>query len=100
MRCHFKSYVRLLDVLFVIISDASIKRTAFELTTVPSTVTLYHYNQPFDQAQVFHALSNLHNLFLTRGAGFMKVARTSLLQQSIDPEVLARAKSGTHSRRN
>lgn len=91
MRCHFKSYVRLLDPIMTIATDPGIQRSPTDLTSGPCTVQLQQYVQPFDQARVHHALLNLHNLFLTRGAGFMKVAKTSLLKQSFDPDVVRQA---------
>lgn len=87
MRCHFRSYLRLVDPLLSVIADASVERQELEVASGPCTVRLHYYNSPFDQARAVHALSNLHGLFVSRGAAFQKVMKTTPLRESANPDV-------------
>lgn len=94
MRCHFRSYLRLVDPLLSIVADGSIERQQIEVMSGPCTVRLYQYSQPFDQARVVHALSNLHSLFVSRGAAFQKAMKTTALSESADPDVRSLMRAG------
>lgn len=94
MRCHFKSYLRMVDPIVLIITDPSIQRTPVQLTSGPCTVQLFQYTEPFDSNRTHYALSLLQTLFLTRGAAFMRTVRSTSLKQSTDPDVRLRGDSG------
>lgn len=87
MRCSFRSYLRLLDPMLLALADAGIHREPFAKTIGNRQINLRRYTKPFDTARILYILRHVYDLFLTRGAGFHKTAKASLVRSSPDPQV-------------
>ncbi|KAG0147859.1 hypothetical protein CROQUDRAFT_42250 [Cronartium quercuum f. sp. fusiforme G11] len=85
MRCSLKSYLRVLDPLFITLIASDIQRSPTTITLGDRTFSIYHYVHPFDQACVHHALECILTLARFGGHGFTRIAKTCYMKHAHDP---------------
>lgn len=85
MRCSLKSYLRILDPLFITLISSEIKRSPTTITLRDRTFSIFHYTHPFNQAAVNHALECVLTLARFGGHGFTRIAKTCYMKHSHDP---------------
>ncbi|CAE6407081.1 unnamed protein product [Rhizoctonia solani] len=93
MRCSLKSYIRVIEPVLFDLLDPSIKRASATFTFNGRDTRGYTYERSIDQRKLAYVLENLLSVIRYGGQGFGRVARTTLIQRSLYPGLMARAEA-------
>ncbi|KAF8684488.1 Dopey, N-terminal [Rhizoctonia solani] len=93
MRCSLKSYIRVIEPVLFDLLDPSIKRASTTFTFNGRDTRGYTYERSIDQRKLAYVLESLLSVIRYGGQGFGRVARTTLIQRSLYPGLMARAEA-------
>ncbi|KAJ3723564.1 Dopey, N-terminal-domain-containing protein [Lentinula guzmanii] len=93
MRCHLKSYLRVLDPILFELMDPTIRRLATTLKVKGKEIPGFTYERPFDQRYINHLLDMLASVIRIGGQGFVKTARMSSIKRSHHSGLVSRVEA-------
>ncbi|CAE7181510.1 unnamed protein product [Rhizoctonia solani] len=93
MRCSLKSYIRVIEPVLFDLLDPSIKRSSATFTFNGRDTRGFTYERPMDQRKLIYILESLLSVIRYGGQGFGRVARTTPIQRTLYPGLMARAES-------
>ncbi|KAJ3739812.1 Dopey, N-terminal-domain-containing protein [Lentinula detonsa] len=93
MRCHLKSYLRVLDPILFELMDPTIRRLATTLKVKGKEIPGFTYERPFDQRYINHLLDMLASVIRIGGQGFVKTARMSAIKRSHHSGLVSRVEA-------
>ncbi|KAG8680934.1 hypothetical protein FRC08_015957 [Ceratobasidium sp. 394] len=94
MRCSLKSYIRVIEPVLFDLLDPAVKRNSAIFTFNGRDTRGYVYERPMDQHKFIYILGTLLSVVRYGGQGFGRVARTTLVQRTMYPGLMARAEAG------
>ncbi|KDN49150.1 hypothetical protein RSAG8_02503, partial [Rhizoctonia solani AG-8 WAC10335] len=93
MRCSLKSYIRVIEPVLFDLLDPSIKRSSTTFTFNGRDTRGFTYERPMDQRKLTYILESLLSVIRYGGQGFGRVARTTPIQRTLYPGLMARAEA-------
>ncbi|QRW09045.1 hypothetical protein RhiLY_08044 [Ceratobasidium sp. AG-Ba] len=93
MRCSLKSYIRVIEPVLFDLLDPAIKRSSTTFTFNGRDTRGYVYERPTDQRKFIYILETLLSVVRYGGQGFGRVARTTIVQRTLYPGLMARAEA-------
>lgn len=93
MRCSLKSYIRVIEPVLFDLLDPAVKRSSATFTFNGRDTRGYTYERPIDQHKFIYILEALLSVVRYGGQGFGRVARTTLVQRTLYPGLMARAEA-------
>ncbi|KAG8710253.1 hypothetical protein FRC11_004702, partial [Ceratobasidium sp. 423] len=93
MRCSLKSYIRVIEPVLFDLLDPSIKRSSATFTFNGRDTRGFTYERPMDQRKLAYILESLLSVIRYGGQGFGRVARTTPIQRTLYPGLMARAEA-------
>ncbi|KAJ1302793.1 hypothetical protein OPQ81_003100 [Rhizoctonia solani] len=91
MRCSLKSYIRVIEPALFDILDPSTRRSSAIFTFNGRDTRGFTYERPIDQRKLVYILESLLCVIRYGGQGFGRVARTTPIQRTLYPGLMARA---------
>jgi hypothetical protein len=79
-----------LDPILYDLLDPTVKRVPSATNINGKQLQGFSYERPFDQTYINHLLETLLSVVKFGGQGFVRVVRTTLVQRSYYPELVAR----------
>jgi hypothetical protein len=86
---------RILDPIFYDLLDPSVRRIAITTTVKGKLISALHYERPFNQRYANYLLDTLLSIIRFGGQGFVKIARSAAVMQSLHISLVQRLGSGT-----
>ncbi|KAG8729545.1 hypothetical protein FRC12_020895, partial [Ceratobasidium sp. 428] len=93
MRCSLKSYIRVIEPVLFDLLDPAIRRTSATFTFNGRDTRGYTYERPIDQRKFLYILETLLSVVRYGGQGFGRVARTTIVQRTLYPGLMARSEA-------
>ncbi|KAG8740013.1 hypothetical protein FRC10_004853 [Ceratobasidium sp. 414] len=93
MRYSLKSYIRVIEPVLFDLLDPAVKRNSATFTFNGRDTRGYVYERPMDQRKFIYILETLLSVVRYGGQGFGRVARTTIVQRTMYPGLMARAEA-------